>query len=261
MPTSLTPDQHRAVIVASGDRLIRFAEAAGLDAPVPTCPSWDVRALVAHQAMVHRWATAHLRGEDPEAVPNQTTLRTEVDDLLGLAREWLDGVVAALADAPPDLQAMTFLNDAPSPLGFWARRQAHETTIHLVDALAASLGRVPTTAEATIEAGITTDVATDGLDELLRGFFTRGRSKLFDGTPFVFVVAPADVSEQWVVRVDERLVVDPPGAARPDDVTVVTGPAAGLYLALWNRGTDAEVSGAGSTLLDRWRSTQRVRWS
>ena len=127
----------------------------------------------------------------------------------------------------------------------------------MVDALAASLGRTPTTAEA----GIALDVAVDGLDELLRGFFTRGRSKLFDGTPFAFVVAPSDAAERWVVRVDERLTVDPPGSAVPDDVTVLTGPAAGLYLALWNRGTDAEVSGAGSTLLDRWRSSQRVRWS
>jgi hypothetical protein len=209
--------------------------------------------------MVHRWSTQHLIGGDPDSVPNQTVIRTEVEDLLGWAREALDGLVAALADAPADLRAMTFLNDCPSPLGFWARRQAHETTMHMVDALSAVLGRFPSTGEV----GLDTAVAVDGLDELLRGFFTRGRSKLFDGTPFVFVVAPDDSTEHWVVRVDERLTVDPPGSTVPGDAeaTTLRGSAAGLYLALWNRGGDVTISGATSTLLDRWRSTQKVRWS
>jgi uncharacterized protein (TIGR03083 family) len=259
VPTSLAPERHVDVVRQAGGRLLDLAAAAGLDAPVPTCPTWDVRALVAHQAMVHRWATEHVTGGDPESVPNQTAIRDEIDDLLGWARDALDGVVAALAAAPADLKADTFLNDSPSPLGFWARRQAHETTIHMVDALAASLGRIPTTDEV----GLVTEVAVDGLDELLRGFFTRGRSKLFDGTPFVFVVAPEDAPERWVVRVDERLVVDPPGSEMPgeNEATTLRGTAAGTYLALWNRGDDVTVSGATSTLLDRWRQTQRVRWS
>ena len=99
---------------------------------------------------------------------------------------------------------MTFLKDAPAPREFWARRQAHETTIHMVDAQSALLGRVPSTDEA----GISSAFAADGLDELLRGFFTRGKSKLFDGKPFVTVVAPDDVDRRWVLRVDERLSVD-----------------------------------------------------
>lgn len=259
MPASLTPDEHRDVVASSGARLLALAAEAGLDAAVPTCPTWDVRALVAHQAMVHRWATEHLRGGDPDQVPNQTTIRDDVEDLLTYAHDALDGVVAALADAPTDLRAMTFLNDCPSPLGFWARRQAHETTVHMIDALAAALGRLPATAEAAVDRA----VAVDGIDELLRGFFTRGRSKLFDGTPAVLVVAPDDADERWVVRVDERLTVDPPGSPVPDDdaAAVVGGSAAALYLALWNRGGDVRLSGGGAPLFDRWRSTQRVRWS
>jgi uncharacterized protein (TIGR03083 family) len=42
-------------------------------------------------------------------------------------------LVQALRDADPDLACWTFL-PAPSPLAFWARRQAHETGIHRVDA-------------------------------------------------------------------------------------------------------------------------------
>lgn len=45
-----------------------------------------------------------------------------------------------------------------------------------------------------------------------------------------------------------------------DPQATVRGTAAGLYLALWNRGDDIEVSGDHS-LVARWRTTQRIRWS
>ena len=41
---------------------------------------------------------------------------------------------------------------------------------------------------------------------------------------------------------------------------LISGSAAALYLALWNRGSDVRVDGDGA-IVDRWRSTQRVRWS
>ena len=151
---------------------------------------------------------------------------------------------------------MTFLKDAPAPREFWARRQAHETTIHMVDAQSALLGREPSTDEA----GISSAFAADGLDELLRGFFTRGKSKLFDGKPVVVVVAADDVERRWVLRVDERLSVD----ASDDDVddadARLSGSAAALYLALWNRGDEIDVRGRPD-VLDRWHETQRVTWS
>ncbi len=274
MPTSLTFDDHLAALGAAGAHLIEHAEAAGFDAPVPTCPAWDVRALVAHQTMVHRWATAVIRGDDPDAVPNQTTIRATLDDLGAYYRDGLAALGLALRTAPADLAAMTFLNDAPPPRDFWARRQAHETTVHGVDALAASLGRAPTAAEASISP----QLAVDGIDELLRGFFTRGRSKLHTGSDEVIVVTTTDAPRRWVLRVGERLTVDTgdgedvdravdqrddqdvaadPSAPR---VSSVTGAAADVYLALWNRGQSADVVTAGDAAA-RWATTQRVRWS
>lgn len=257
MPTTLTVDRLRDATLLAGDRLIDAAAVAGWDAPVPTCPTWDVRALVAHQAMVHRWSAAHLRRDDPDAVPNQTSIRAEVADLDDYYREGLALLIGAIDAAPDDLVADTFLADAPAPRLFWTRRQAHETTMHMVDALAASLGRVPTADEVAHDV----DLAVDGLDELLRGFFTRGRSKLFDGTPTTFVVAPTDAPRWWVVHVDERLTVAPDGTPRPADVVTFNGTAAALHLALWNRGDGISAAGPPSALLDRWRSTQRIRWS
>lgn len=258
MSTSLTLDDHLAALEHAGSRLVELTDKAGSDAPVPTCPTWTAHALLAHQAMVHRWAAANIRGEDADAVPNETEIRTSVDDLPAYYREGHAALLAALRAAPADLDAPTFLNDAPPPRQFWARRQAHETTIHMVDALAAALGRVPAAAEVDVDVAL----AVDGIDELLRGFFTRGRSKLFDGEEYAFAVVPADADRRWVVRVAERLTVD------PDDVAVsaeavaarVTGSAAAIYLGLWNRGDELQFAGPPD-LLDRWRATQRISWN
>jgi uncharacterized protein (TIGR03083 family) len=252
MPAALPFGDYVGVVQRAGSGLLACAHEAGLTAKVPTCPTWTIAHLVAHQTMVHRWATAHLRGDDPDAVPGQTELCRR-PDLLEYYATGFSGVVAALRGAPADLQAMTFLHDITDARTFWARRQAHETTVHAVDALAAVLGRVPTEAEA----GVPAQVADDGIDELLRGFFTRGRSRLYDGTPCTIHVHATDTYRSWWVRVDEQFTVADEGD-RPD--VELTGSAAALYLALWNRGDDIEVSGDHS-LVARWRATQRIRWS
>jgi uncharacterized protein (TIGR03083 family) len=256
MPTSLTFAEHVDIVDSSGTRLADLVVDAGLDAPVPTCPEWSTSDLVAHQAMVHRWAAANVRGDDPDAVPTETDILKTATDLVGFYHEGLTALVDALRTAPPDIEARTFLNDAPPPREFWARRQAHETTIHMVDALAASLGRVP----AAEEAGIATAVAVDGIDELLRGFMTRGRSKLYDGSDFTIAVTPTDSERSWVVNVAERLTVEP--GDRPADTADATieGSARQLYLALWNRGNEARAIGRAD-VLERWRATQRVTWN
>jgi uncharacterized protein (TIGR03083 family) len=255
MPSSLAFAEHLTALESRGQRLADFAIEAGMDTPVPTCPTWTTGDLVAHQAMVHRWATAHVRGDDPASVPNQTEIRTTVDDLIGYYRDGHRTLVTALSDAAPDITAMTFLNDASSPREFWARRQSHETTIHMVDALAACRGRLPTAEET----GVETALAVDGIDELLRGFLTRGRSKLFDGNEYMILVQPSDSDRRWNVRVAERLTVEPDESIVDADVTF-TGTAAELYLALWNRGDELSAKGRADVLA-QWRASLRVRWS
>jgi uncharacterized protein (TIGR03083 family) len=254
MPATLDFDRYLDAVESSARRLRAEALAAGLDAGVVTCPSWDGRALLAHQTMVHRWAAANLRGEDVDGLPNQTEIRETVDDLATYFEEGLDGLLQALRDAPDDVKAMVFLNDAPPPKLFWARRQAHENTVHMVDALSARLGRPPTVAEA----GIDHDIALDGIDELLAGFYTRGRSKLFDGTEYDVLVAPDDSDRRWSLHVAERMTTTAGEDGEP--AITISGPADAVYLALWNRGDEIAVTGDGA-LMNRWRSVQRVRWS
>ncbi len=259
VPTSLSFDQHLDVIRTAGDRLADLGSSVDEATRVPTCPAWTVRELLAHQTMVHRWATANVTGDDPEGLPSQTDIAATVDDIVRYYRKGLDLLVSALASAPPDLEAATFLNDAPAPRRFWARRQAHETTMHMVDALAATLGRTPTAAEA----AVTPAVAADGIDELLCGFFTRGRSKLFDGEDYTMLVQPSDDDRRWLVRVAERLTTEAfdgvDGVSDIQPEVTITGRADELYLGLWNRGDRIAVEGRPD-LLDRWRDVQRVTW-
>src|SRR4051812_25926411 len=183
------------------DSLIADARSAGLDAPVPTAPAWDVRHLVAHQGMVHRWATDCVQGKRVDPSGYETEGLQSDDPILWL-RQGGHRLIATLKEAPVDLDAFVFLNQAPAPRLFWARRQCHETTIHSVDALAAKLGRLPTAEET----WVTQQVALDGIDELLAGFMTRPKSTLRSDEPLTLSVRPNDVQGSWLVRVS----VEPP---------------------------------------------------
>ena len=92
---------------------------------------------------MHRWATGIVAG--PRTQPWDVDLDDVVGtwpadaDLIGWFGDGVGRLVATLSRAEPDLACWTFL-DAPSPLAMWARRQAHETSVHRVDAeLAAGL--------------------------------------------------------------------------------------------------------------------------
>ena len=65
-----------------------------------------------------------------------------------------------------------------------------------------------------------------------------------------------DVDRAVDQRDDQDVAADP-SAPR---VSSVTGAAADVYLALWNRGQSADVVTAGDAAA-RWATTQRVRWS
>jgi uncharacterized protein (TIGR03083 family) len=231
---------------------VRYGDRAGLSARVPTCPHWTVRQLVAHQGMVHRWAGALLRAERPtddEVDAFERAGRAAADPL-----SWLEDGAAALSravtDAPDDLSTFVFLNDAPPARRFWARRQCHETTMHAVDALGASLGRPPRADEVWIDP----ELAGDGIDELLGGFLTRPRSRLRCDDDALLVVRPDDLPDWWEVSLGSRPAVTTrrtAGDEPPDDPDwELTGSAVELYLRLWNRTHPPE----------EWQPLTAVRW-
>jgi uncharacterized protein (TIGR03083 family) len=233
------------------DALAAHASAAGMAARVPTTPDWDVRRLVAHQGLVHRWATAAVQDRriDDDAVEREGL---DADDPIAWLRDGAECLIRAIEAAPEDLEAMVFLADAPPPRQFWARRQCHETTIHAVDALAADLGRYPRSTDTWIDR----DLALDGIDELLTGFVPRPRSRLRTPDPTTVAVLPDDADERWLVSVTDRPPTTARGAGDEDADVVLHGSAVALYLTLWNRSDEVSAEGFGL-----WADAAGVTWS
>ncbi len=172
--------------------------------------------------------------------------------------EWFEqghaALVAALSKADPDVACWTFLR-APSPLAMWARRQAHETAVHRVDAELAAGGPL---------SALSPPFAADGIDELLSCFITRGRGGLQADPRRSFRVQCIDTAAAWLVTIGADRVETAGGTAGPPGTAEceVTGRAADLYLALWSRQTTAglEVEGDGQ-VLELFLDRVHVRWS
>lgn len=255
MSATVAFDDHLRAIGAATGRMTAAALAAGPDAPVPTCPEWTVADLLAHQGMVHRWAHAHVTATEPPFADGAAVLaEVDPDDLPEWLAEGSDELVDALSAAPADLDAFVFIETGRTPLEFWARRQAHETTVHALDAMCAARGGIaPVSAM-----GVTPAFAADGLDELVVSFLARGRSKLYDGTPFRIAIAPDDTDHAWTLQVTESALTAERGFDEDAEIWW-TGTAAALYFGLWNRGGDIVSSRGDATVLENWHSRHRIR--
>jgi uncharacterized protein (TIGR03083 family) len=255
VPTHLSLDDHLAALARSGAALREAAAAAGLDTKVPTCPAWNVAELVTHQGMVHRWAAANLRGDADHKTADSKAKAAAAADLLAWYAAGLAALIDTVRATADDATAMVFLKDAPPPRRFWARRQAHETTIHCADAISAMHGRWLTAADVEIDPA----VAADGIDELLTGFIPRGKGQLHSSEPYTLLVRTDDTGHAWTVRISDGPIVTDPSGAERSDVTF-SGTAAQLYLSLWNRADEITAAGR-SDVLEQWRARIRIRWS
>ncbi|WP_217169463.1 maleylpyruvate isomerase family mycothiol-dependent enzyme [Streptomyces sp. AC512_CC834] len=235
------------ILDREGALLAAAAEAAGSDAEVPTCPGWQVRDLLRHTGTIHRWAAAFVAEGHTGPRPEGGLPDLDGAPLLDWFRQGHGRLVDTLAGAAPDVRCWHFL-PAPSPLAFWARRQAHETTGHRFDAESAR-GGAPT--------GVGVDFAVDGIDELLCGFHARPKSAVRSEEPRTLRVRATDAPDAvWTVR----LSAQPPVTVRDgagDADCELSGPAAQLYSALWNRRAFPEVTGDGS-LAALWRERSGV---
>jgi uncharacterized protein (TIGR03083 family) len=241
-----------AMLDQEGRLLAAAAEEAGTGAKVPTCPGWQVADLVRHTGMVHRWAAAFVAEGYTSYRPDGGLPDLDGAELLAWFREGHRQLVDTLRSASPDVRCWHFL-PAPSPLAFWARRQAHETAVHRVDAESARGGS---------PSGISGDFAVDGIDELLIGFHARPKSKVRTEEPRVLRLRATDTDGAvWTVRLSQ----EPPAAGRGEGGEAepdceVAGPAAQLYLALWNRLPFSAVTGDAS-IAELWREKSAVTWS
>ncbi|HZC39386.1 MAG TPA: maleylpyruvate isomerase family mycothiol-dependent enzyme [Streptosporangiaceae bacterium] len=260
---------HVSHLRRDGELLAAAAGRAGLDADVPGCPGWQVRDLLTHVGFVHRWAAGFVRDRLSRPAggggTEQEMLRSGPADrsLPGWFADGHASLVRTLAAADPGLTCWTFLA-APSPLAFWARRQAHETAIHRADAQQAARGAVAGDGNGAGTPSFEPRFAADGIDELIMGFASRSiRRGRWHGPAATLAIWADDgpaARAGWLVTGGP----DGAGVARgtgPADCTV-TGPAANLYLLLWNRdpGGEIEVSGDPGVLAG-FRDELKVTWS
>jgi uncharacterized protein (TIGR03083 family) len=237
-----------AAIVAGRDRLVDWARSAGPDAVVPSCRRWTVRDLVVHTGNVHAWAVSVLRTrvEQPQVFDAEPEgLGAGFDELLfwyaDRAGELVDLLVGGVVS---DDQAVWTFGPEGSTAAFWPRRQAHEVTMHAVDA---GLARGVAVSDALL--WLDPERAADGVDEVLTVMLPR--VALFAPQPALggrLGVEATDVERSWVVEPDGRIdstATDSVVSAR------LVGPAASLFAVLWRRasldhdGADLGLSAGG----------------
>ncbi|AAZ57031.1 conserved hypothetical protein [Thermobifida fusca YX] len=247
-------DDHIRWLRVEGARMAEAAAAAGMDAKVPTCPDWRVRDLLQHTGKVHRFAALVVSEQLPQR-PRGEQYAAQIwnwpdsdDELLDWFREGHARLIDVLKNADPATQCWTF-HPAPSPVEFWARRQAHETTIHRIDAETAN--RAPTP----VSAGL----AADGIDEILRNFFTSRNPVVTAEPPRTLAVRAVDTGDAWLATIGPEGVSTVRGYGTAD--CTVTGNASDLYALLWNRRDPHGLTVAGDvSVLGLWRSQAHVVW-
>jgi uncharacterized protein (TIGR03083 family) len=233
-----------AAIRSNASGLGDAAEAAGLAAPVPSCPEWTVDDLTLHIGRVMRlWAgVVASRSTEP---PDFSAMNASAPD--GVDRfEWVRRGGAELADvldaAPEETPIWTFAG--PGIVRFWARRQAHEVTIHRYDAELAN-GE---------PGSVDGHLAADGVNEYFELLALRPAASAMQGNGETVQFRCIDHGAAWVAELTPDGVILRAEHAESD--VVVSGPASAVMLAVWNRiGPDDErlevVGDEG--LLDRWR--------
>jgi len=233
---------------SEGRALGAAARAAGVDAPVPSCPDWTVADLLAHVGRLHLWVAAIV--DAGELDPPEHHWSDAEPPPAGERIEWFEHgveiVADALARAGASRAAWSWTTDRTA--GFWARRQANETAVHRWDAQSAAGTTEP----------IGHTLAVDGIDEFFALIpFWRGASALQGETASSIHLHCTDGDGEWLLRLGADGVVVTREHAKGD--VALRAPASALVLFLYGRvdASAGEVFG-DAALLDRWQ--QLVRW-
>jgi uncharacterized protein (TIGR03083 family) len=193
----LRPVEHADYVALTSEEIVRFAGLvanADLDAPVQSCPEWDLGKLTRHAGSVHRWVAHIITTRATEPVPPRA-----VDLALPAQRT---GLPAWLAAGASPLRA-ALATDPSTPVwtwgpgnsvGWWGRRVLHETTVHRADAQLA-LG---------LEPEIDPAVAADGIEEFLANLpaFALDNIKGLGDTDSLHLHA-TDGPGEWTIRLTD----------------------------------------------------------
>lgn len=236
---------HLRIIRAEGDVLGATAP-ADLGRPVPTCPEWDVAGLIGHTSWVHRYATAVLdAGPGAKVDPRTLPTAPEGDAVLHWYRDGLASMLDTMSRVDLGGSYRTFIG--PQPGSWWARRMAHETTVHRWDAQAAIGAPDP----------IRPEVAVDGVDEALDTYVIRRFDhERFGSTGQTVHLHATDTDGEWFLTMDPAGVTWERGHRKGD--VALRGPASALQLWVMSRLPTEDLDVVGDAGIARsWQDAAR----
>jgi uncharacterized protein (TIGR03083 family) len=238
--TVLTHAQYLDHLRADAARLVDAAEAAGLDAPVPTCPDWDVEQLVRHAGRPLQWAEANVGAGGQMVQPSELERPPKGAAALPWYQATARRVADVLGEADPAAVAWSWSDD--HRVAFWSRRLAQETAVHRVDAQSAA---------GTVEP-IDGELALDGIDELFTAlpFHPAGGAVVGDGETIHLHCTDRD--GEWLLRRDRDGLHVERAHAKGD--IAAKGTASDLLLVLQSRlPIDAVQTFGDAAALERWQ--------
>ncbi len=228
----LEKSEYLARLGADAGRIAELVRSGQLGAEVPGCPGWDLAELVLHLGGVHRWTTAAVRSAAaPDGRPAPDIDRADIERggpemLATWFTDGVDDLLDALDGTEPDA-ATWHPFDGDKVVAVWYRRQAHETSIHRVDAEQATGSFT----------SIAPEFASDGIDEYFALTLPRlvARSKLVLPSGSLHVHC-TDVPGEWLIHVDDGHLVVRREHAKGD--AAIRGAAQPILLHLWSRPVD-----------------------
>jgi uncharacterized protein (TIGR03083 family) len=248
-----------AAYAAAAATVVEMVPRLDMHAGVPACPGWSTYDLLVHLGNVHGWAATIVETGDsaPRRDDQPPSRRSRA------VAEWYAGkaedLLAVLRGGRPDRLCWTF-SAQDRTQAFWARRQTHETLVHLVDLHQADLHQADLDAAdldpADLDAAdldpadlhppgwgaidVPAWLAADGVDEVLTVFMPRmhARGRAAELSAPVLLRA-RDTGDTWLLAPREE---EPPAAERvvgsdlaEAETDLVSAPAAELMLLLWKR--------------------------
>jgi len=239
---SMERDLALGVVAEEAERILNLARGAGSSAGElrpPACPAWTLSDLVSHLGRVYAMVvTAIDTGPAGTLERSAVPRRPEHQDPADWIEERLAIMLDSLRSLPDTARCWNFVDGPGGPIGFWWRRQAHETLIHRVDAeQACGLPVTPAPSE----------VAADGISELLS--LAGLREVRFDqlelGEEMSLHLHATDAAgAEWTIDTGQRTYAT--AHAKAD--VAVRGPAFALDLWCWRRGTARPSGGLPGSL-------------
>lgn len=248
---------------SDGEALGAAARGAPL-ATIPTCPEWDMTALLAHVGAVHRWV-AHIVGSGVQEYVKRSPTGVEgALETLAWYEEGVTALVDTLGAADPDAPVWNWYHRGAAPGRFWWRRMAHETAVHRWDGEAAAGGPSAIAGPAGpghLAAGgpspIAADLAVDGMDEYLTFAALMLARQPVPGLGGSLHLHATDVEGEWALDLEPDHIEYRMEHSKAD--TAVRGSASDLLLLMLNRipaqSPGLQVFGDG-VVLERWREIQ-----